>query len=420
MMILKNFCVIPFVKLSQKLLITPVALGILFPLFVKASEDSLSGFVNKDQLAITNSRIDTLETRLNKLEAASFSNITTLTGEASFQLGSVDEPVLTEAVTATYSYDLDLNTSFNGDDNLYVGIETGNGVFGLVDFVTDNSQGGNDTLNITSMYYSFPLGNYDLAVGPLLENDDLMPTTISQYSDKFFMAAQIGGLTAADFTSAPGIEGSGIAIGRTFDNGFNASASVIGMSADTPDGFLTSDGTDTYTLSAGYDGDNFGLGFIYTGIDEACSFFAGFQTCQTLGLNAIEATFVTLGAYWTPNNSKTSLSATYGILSPEVTGVDIDDLNSFHFGIDHEFGPGVLSAAIKSQDFILFDANGAAVVVGNRVPADSLGQYAEIYYTYYVNDSLEIRSGISFAIPDDEGVFFLDRTAVGAEATFKF
>ena len=109
-------------KLSQKLLITPAALGLLFPLFVKASEDSLSGFVNKDQLAITNSRIDTLETRLNKLEAASFSNITTLTGEASFQLGSVDESVLTEAVTATYSYDLDLNTSFTGDDNLYVGI----------------------------------------------------------------------------------------------------------------------------------------------------------------------------------------------------------------------------------------------------------------------------------------------------------
>ena len=407
-------------KLFQKLIITPAAFGLLIPLSANASEVSTSDLVKKDKLAITNSRIDALENRLDKLEAGSFSSTTTLTGEASFQLGSVDGSVLTEAVTATYSYDLDLNTSFTGDDNLYVGIETGNGVFGLVDFLTDNSQGGNDSLNITSMYYSFPLGKYDVAFGPILENDDLMPTTISKYSDKFFMAGQAGGITAADFTSAPGIEGSGIAVGRIFDNGFNASASVIGMSADTPDGFLTSDGTDTYTLSAGYDGDNFGLGFIYTDLDEACSFIAGFQTCQTLGLNSIEASSVTLGAYWTPNNSKTTLSATYGILSAEVSGVDIDDLNSFHFGVDHEFGPGVLSAAIKSQDFLLFDANGAAVVVGNRFPADSLGQYGEIYYTYNLNDSLEIRSGISFAMPDDEGVFFLERTAVGAEATFKF
>ena len=403
-------------KLFQKFLIAPAALGFLVPL--SASEVTISDFATKENLAITNSRIDSLETRLNNFEAGSFSDTTTLTGEASFRIGAVSDSQVTESVTATYSYDLDLNTSFTGDDNLYVGIEAGNIVAGS--FVTDNADTAADALTITSMYYSFPLGNFDIAVGPILENDDLMPTTISKYSDKFFMAGQAGGITAADFTSAPGIEGSGIAIGRIFDNGFNASASVIGMSADTPDGFLTSEGTDTYTLSAGYDGENFGLGFIYTGLDEACSFIAGFQTCQTLGLNSREASSITLGAYWTPNNSKTTLSATYGILSAEVTGVDIDDLNSFHFGVDHEIGPGVLSAAIKSQDFILFDANGAAVVVGNKFPADSLGQYGEIYYTYNLNDSFEIRSGISFAIPDDQGVFFLERTAVGAEATFKF
>ena len=39
-----------------------------------------------------------------------------------------------------------------------------------------------------------------------------------------------------------------------------------------------------------------------------------------------------------------------------------------------------------------------------------------------VSDSLQIKSGVAFAMPDDEdeGIFFNDQTAVGAEATFKF
>ena len=253
-------------KFSQKILIAPAALGLLAPL--SASEVTISDFATKENLAITNSRIDSLETRLNNFEAGSFSDTTTLTGEASFRIGAVSDSLVTESVSATYSYDLDLNTSFTGDDNLYVGIEAGNVVVGS--FVTDNADTNIDNLTITSMYYSFPLGNFDLAVGPLLENDDLMPTTISAYSDTFFMGGMQ--LTAADLTSAPGIEGSGFAIGSTFDNGFNASASVIGIDADTNAGFLTSESFDAATFSIGYDGDNYGLGFIYLDLDNSLYF----------------------------------------------------------------------------------------------------------------------------------------------------
>ena len=398
-------------KLFQKLLIAPAALGLLAPLSASASEVTISDFDAAEEIAITNSRVDGLEAKFNNLEAGSFSDTTSLTGSASFQVGAVDGSTITEAVTATYSYDLDLNTSFTGDDNLYVGIETGNGVFGTnTDFVTDNSGGGGDTLSITSMYYSFPLGEYDVAVGPKLDNDDLMPTTISKYSDKFFMAAQP--LTAADFSSAPGITGSGFAIGRTWDNGFNASASLIGMSASSSDGFLTKEGSDTYTLSFGYDADSYGLGLIYADVDEACSFIAGYQTCASLGVSGIGANSTTLGAYWTPNEGKTTLSATYGVFSGEVTGATVEDLSSFHVGVDHEVGPGVLSAAIKQQDFF--------TVSGSTVSADSLGEFTELYYTYDVNDSVEVTGGFSFAMGDESGVYWLDRTAVGAEATFKF
>ncbi len=398
-------------KLFQKLLIAPAALGLLAPLCASACEISLSDFDPVEELAITNSRIDGLEAKLNNFEAGSFSDTTSLSGSASFQVGSVDGSTISEAVTATYSYDLDLNTSFTGDDNLYVGIETGNGGFPTVDFALDSSGGGGDTLSVTSLYYQFPLGSYDVAVGPKLDSDDLMPTTLSKYSDKFFMAGSNGGLTAADFYYAPGITGAGFAISRTFDNGFNASANLIGMSATT-DGLLTKEGTDTYTLSAGYDGENYGLGIIYADMDEVCSFIAGYKTCNALGLSGISANTTSVGGYWTPNEGKTTLSASIGVLSAESPGTIVEDIHEAHFGIEHEVGGGVLSAAIKTSEFY--------TVIGTTAYADTLGEFAEIYYTYDVNDSLEVTTGVSFAIPDNKSTYWLDRTAVGAGATFKF
>ena len=110
------------------------------------------------------------------------------------------------------------------------------------------------------------------------------------------------------------------------------------------------------------------------------------------------------------------MSATYGIITLDIPGTNIEDIASLHIGVDQEVGPGVLSAAWKTQEI------SSAVVVAGEVKAESLGSYGEIYYTYDVNDSLEVRSGFSFAMPDneDQGLFFNDQTAVGAEATFKF
>ena len=408
-------------KLFQKLLIAPAALGLFSPIAAIANEinlDDVSGYsstedvqnineFNAKELAVTNSRVDGLEARLNNFEAGSFSDTTTLSGSAHFQIGATEGSTTTEAVTATYSYDLDLNTSFTGEDNLYVGIEAGNGVFGTVDFVTDNSNAQGDGLQIDSLYYAFPLGEYEVAVGPKLDNDDFMPTSTSKYSDRFLMSGQ--GMTSANFSWDLGVTGSGFAVARTFDNGWNASASLIGLSASTSSGLLTKEGNDVITLSAGYDGENYGLGLIYVDADEACTFYTGLSTCSNNSWSSIEANTWTLGGYWTPNDGKTTLSATYGTISVDVTGTTTDDINEFHFGVDHSIGNGVLSAAIKSSEFWASNGN-----------ADPLGEFAEIYYTYDVNDSMELTGGFSFAMPDNAGTTWVDRTAVGLEATFKF
>ena len=131
-----------------------------------------------NELASIKETIENKESEINEFEVGSFSETTTLSGAAHFQIGAVEQGAATEAVTATYSYDIDMNTTFTGEDNLYVGIETGSDS-AAIDFATDNSGGGNDVLNITSMYYQFPLGDYDIAIGPKLDNDDLLPTITS-------------------------------------------------------------------------------------------------------------------------------------------------------------------------------------------------------------------------------------------------
>ena len=228
-------------ELFKSLLLAPAALGLLATMSATANEVTISDFSYPEPIDISNSLENGLETRINNIEAGGFSETTTMSGSASFQIGAVNESAITEAVTATYSYDLDLNTSFTGDDNLYVGLETGNSS-ALNDFNLDSSGDGADALSVTSMYYQFPLGEFNVAVGPKLDTDDLMPTTTSKYSDTFFFGGNWG--LGSDYFVSQGT-GAGIAIAREFDNGMNASFNIVGTGANTQ-GFLTEDANDIY------------------------------------------------------------------------------------------------------------------------------------------------------------------------------
>ncbi len=83
-------------KLFQRLLVAPAALGLLAP--VAANADT------------------------------AFSSTTTLSGTAFFTTGSVSAGTgdANEELYMQYAYGLDVNSSFTGEDLLTVGIETGN------------------------------------------------------------------------------------------------------------------------------------------------------------------------------------------------------------------------------------------------------------------------------------------------------
>ena len=418
-------------KLFQKLIIAPALLGLFSPISATANElnlDEMSGYSSKDKVvsnyitdfntdeefATNNTRIDSLDANLNNFEAGSFSETTSMSGSASFQLGGVDEGSVTQALTSTYSYSLDLNSSLTGDDNLYVGIETGNA--GSVNFLTDDSVAGSDSLDVHSVYYQFPIGGFDVAVGPKLDNDDLMPTTTSAYSDKFFMA---GYALLESNAYLYGYTGAGVAVSKNFDNGFNTSGSLIGTGAATSAGLLTEEGMDIITLSAGYDGDNFGGGIVYVDGDDYCGIVNSFISngCSSvLGVSSLAINSIGIGGYWTPNEGKTTISATANMLKPDVRGINIDDITDYQIAVEQQVFDGVLSASWKTIP--LYN-----VVSSTDWNQDTLGTYLEFYYTYPVNDSVDLTYGVAMADPDTvsgDSFELYEYTAIGAQATFKF
>ena len=431
-------------KFLQHVLATPALFGLLVPMTASASEinfDEINNYVqNKSsskkrfnsktfanqEFTTTNNVINSIKEPINEFEAGSFSETTTMSGSASFQVGAVDGSDITEAVTATYSYDIDLNTSFKGDDNLYVGIETGNSSTS-VDFALDSSGDGADSLSVTSMYYEFPLGEYEIAVGPKLDSDDLMPTTTSTYSDSFFFGSQYG--LASNYFASQGT-GAGVAVARTFDGGFNASASIIGTGASTSSGILTKEGIDIYTLSLGYDADNYGGGIVFQSSDSVCTLAGNYATslCNDYGISAIldeGYSTTTYGAFYSPGE-KTTLSATSSIIDASVKGASVDKITDYQLAIDKELGDGILSVSWKTFPFFKVpDLNGTEIM------GDVLGSFLEVYYTYHVNDFFVITPGFATAMQsqnaadlvaegNDLAFYLVDRTAIGVGATFKF
>ena len=426
-------------KLFQKLLIPSAVFSFLTPLSGTANELNLAeiyGYSSSEEVQniseLNNFKVSTmnsynLEPIANNFEAGSFSETTTMSGSASFQVGAVDGSAITEAVTATYSYDVDLNTSFTGEDNLYVGIETGSYSATSIDFALDSSGDGGDTLNVTSMYYQFPLGSYEVAVGTKLDSDDLMPTTTSKYSDSFFFGSQYG--LASNYFASQGT-GAGFALSKTFDNGWNTSGSVIGTGGSTTSGILTKEGIDVLTLSLGYDDDNFGGGIVYQSSDSICTLAGNYATelCNDFGVTTIldeGYSTITFGAYYSPEE-KTTLSVTSSVIDASISGANVDTITDFQFAVDRELGDGTLSASWKTYPFYKVpDLN------GTLIKGDDLGSFVEVYYTYDVNDSLSITPGIAFTLPaqsaadltaegNDLAFYLYDRTAIGVGATFKF
>ena len=158
----------------------------------RVDSNSFANEVNEDLATFKSSEQDLNPSEIS-FEAGSFSDTTTMDGKAVFTLGALNSPehgsqgsLQSEATLATYMLQSNLNTSFTGDDNLYIRLKSGNSTawqtsktFGTY---LSSAKGNGDDLKVDKIWYTFPLGeNNTFWIGPKIENYYMHGTTPSIY-----------------------------------------------------------------------------------------------------------------------------------------------------------------------------------------------------------------------------------------------
>jgi hypothetical protein len=295
-----------------------------------------------------------------------------MSGGAVFTTGFVDTGASSTdtKLTSEYNFTLDLNTSFNGNDSLYAQLVQGN----QGDLVMDSAE-STSNFAVGSLFYSFPIGDFQITAGPLLDADDVISATTSIYSDAFRLSAMPWGVDGD-------VTGTGAAVSWANDSGLNASFSAIAVDgSDTSVGIFTRGSADHYVASLGYDADNYGGGIILTNDDNTTS---------------NEDTSFGAGIYFRPDGFPT-ISVAYDSLDPGASGTA--DSSSFMVGMDYEVGPGTASAAYESRD----------------TTGTTTSNY-EVYYNYPVNDGVSVQGGVFV----EEVSGSDDKTGIVVETFFSF
>merc|ERR1712070_674674 len=99
-----------FMKLFKSLLVAPATLGLLAPVAATANEVTINDFNPAEELAITNSRVDGLEARLNNFEAGSFSETTAASFSVDTVLGAIDGSTKSETTSLDFQFNIGLST----------------------------------------------------------------------------------------------------------------------------------------------------------------------------------------------------------------------------------------------------------------------------------------------------------------------
>ena len=381
-------------KLFKSLLVAPAALGLLAPMSATANEVTIGDFTPAEELAITNSRVDGLEARLNNIEAGSFSETTTASFSADMFLGAVTggtrndstEPdELGDAVMAAYSFQIDLNTSFTGEDSLDISLDAGNTTTSDLGIVEFDGNATADKLTVDGVSYTFPLGDsMTVIVGDNTDGSALF-TTACTYGGPTNTLDDCGNVNA-------GITNGGAALGASYDfgTGFTAAVGYAAGESDMATGLMSKETLDAYGVNASYTGDNFGVSVTY-GLVETSS--------------ADEDTFTAFNGYYSPEGFP-SISVGYEIGEDgSVTDKTADELTSFFIGLQFdELGPG-----------------SAGIAYGTKTPTvektDEQYMY-EAYYSYPINDGMTITPVVFVKEISTAGVD--DETGVMVKTSFSF
>jgi len=383
-----------FMKLFKSLLVAPATLGLLAPMSATANEVTISDFTPAEQLAVTNSRVDGLEARLNNIEAGSFSETTTASFSVDFAIGAVDgfglqgnngDPNGAVKVTdgdedlqATYGFQIDLNTSFTGEDSLDISLDAGNANGSLAEF---DLNGPSEALTVDGVSYTFPLGDKTTVIVGDNTDGSALFTTACAYGGPSNTLDDCGNVNA-------GITNGGAMIGAAYDFGSGVTA-AFGYAGDET-GLMTDEGIDAYGANIAYTADNYGLSLTYGVLETATD----------------ENNYTALNGYYT-FDSGISVSAGYetGDIGGAVAAVD--ESSAYFVGINGAVGAGELGVAMGT--------NGSMTEVGGTITEELM---YEAYYSYPVNDGMTITPLIY--VKEDVTVGDPDTTGTMVKTSFSF
>ena len=380
-------------KLFKSLLVAPAALGLLAPMSATANEVTIGDFKPAEELAITNTLLAGGEGLVDSSDGG-FSTTTTASFSADMYLGAVTggprndqtEPdELGDAVMAAYSFQIDLNTSFTGEDSLDISLDAGNTTTNDLGIVEFDGNATGDSLTVDGVSYTFPLGEkMTVIVGDNTDGSALF-TTACTYGGPTNTLDDCGNVNA-------GITNGGAMAGASYDfgSGFTAAVGYAAGESDMATGLMSKETLDAYGVNASYTGDNFGVSVTY-GLVETSSID--------------EDTFTAFNGYYSPEGFP-SISVGYEIGEDgSVTDKTADELTSFFVGLQFdELGPGT-----------------AGIALGTKTPTvektDEQYMY-EAYYSYPINDGMTITPVVFVKETSTAGVD--DETGVMVKTSFSF
>jgi len=354
-------------KLFKSLLVAPASLGLLAPMAVTANEVTINDFNAAEEIAVTNSRVDGLEARLNNFEAGSFSDTTVASFSVDAVLGAIDGST-SETTSLDYQFNIGLSTSFTGEDSLDITIDSGNSTASVLSKAMGFDAG--TTLNVDGVSYTFPVGGATMVVGDA--------TDISTTFTGACVYSSFTDYTPDDCGTGNSIGVGGKAVTATLGYAFDSGFSLAG-GFSSPETEILGDAGDVYGLNAAYSADKYGVALAYVTDD---------------GGAAAETTTWGFQGYYTFDLASLSV----GYETQESGGTDKD---GYFIGLTFpEVGPGSVNVAAATTG--LFDESTSETMV------------YEASYSYPVNDAMTITPGI-FIVEDTT-----DDTGVAVKASFAF
>ena len=391
----------------------------------KSSRIDSKTFINEvsEDIAILKGRVDGLEAQQNEYEAGAFSETTSMDGKAIFGIGAVDyseaSNTSSEATQSWYTYTMNLNTSFTGDDNLYVRIKTGNHTDWTVSktygsyLVSGNGNGG--TLKVDKIWYQFPVGdNNTVWVGPRIENYYMHGTTPSIYQPvtKQFTLGGNGEAYGASTDTGAGWA-------YKADNGFAVSSNIgtkSGSSKKDADdnyyntGLLTNETKTSWATQVGYTKPNYSVSALLNIKSNGWSDTYYHTADHGTGGNG-NFSSVGLRGWWRPDNTGTATpSISVGFDTTEYDGAPSSTSNSTAYFV-----------GLNWQDmFQADDKIGLAFGQPTTNESESVDPFAyEVYYSFNPNDSVTVTPAV-FGGTDRNGTSGADIFGAVVETTFKF